>query len=156
MTAWLQLREQVKTTMRQRQLDLAGLAAAIGRSVGTTVNTMQKRSLPSTTILALLRAFAAGPAAGPEPAAAPATHCAPVTPSTPPTATAGPANGDLHTPLAAETVKALKAKRRTVPLTSHTLAGQLGLADGELARALAGEAVSTAAAERLQAWAAAG
>jgi hypothetical protein len=58
--------------------------------------------------------------------------------------------------LAAEALRARKRKRHATPLTSHTLAGELGLEAGELARALAGEAVSVAAAKRLATWASAG
>jgi hypothetical protein len=60
---WLKLRRQVEAEMKRRQLDLAGLGAAIGRSFATMRHVMRKLSPPSMPILALLRDFMVG---GPE------------------------------------------------------------------------------------------
>lgn len=157
---WLHLRKQVRAEMARLQLDMAGLAAALGRKVSTVTNVMTKCSAPSTVIADLLREFLlAGPGtpavAATEAAATPPTHSAPVRVPTPSAAVQAARNGDdLHVgePLAEDALKALKRKRHATPLTSHTLASQLGLEAGQLSRALAGEAVSAAAAERLAAW----
>ena len=106
---------------------MATLAAVLGHSVSTTQN-----GTPSAPMLSLPRNFLTGQNANQEAAEA--------EPPTPPAATQAPANGAIAVPLEPVALKALKATRRATPLTSHTLAGQLGLA-----RALAGEAVSAAA-----------
>lgn len=48
----------------------------------------------------------------------------------------------------------LRAKRRPIPMTSTSLAETIGCTADELDAAIAGKAVSAAAAERLAAWAA--
>ena len=56
-------------------------------------------------------------------------------------------------PLEIETLKALKQKRHRTALTSGTLAEQLGIDVTEFDAAISGQAVSAAAASRLQTWA---
>ena len=150
---WLHLRKQVRTAMAQRHLDMAGLAAAIDRNGSTVTNVMTKRSAPSTPIANLLREFLLSGPGTPPAGEAPGGSNGGAAPPTPPEPVQAPANGAV--PLEPAALKALKAKRHATPLTQHTLAGQLGLADGELARALAGEAISAAAVSTLTAWAAA-
>jgi hypothetical protein len=158
---WARLRLAIRAEMTRRHLDLTGLAGVIGYSRATTENAMQKLSLPSTPMLSKFHAFVAGvkgddPGAPQEPVAATDGPDEEAEPPTSPVTTVAAANGAVAVPLEPTALKALKAKRYATPLTQHTLAGQLGLADGELARALAGEAVSAAAAAKLAAWATAG
>jgi hypothetical protein len=69
----------------------------------------------------------------------------------------GEAVSNGHAPDDAKDLAArLRAKRRPLPLTSTTLAGQIGVQPDELDDALRGRPVPPQAVERLAAWAAAG
>jgi hypothetical protein len=63
-----------------------------------------------------------------------------------------PAN-EQAAPLPDDGLKALKRKRHAIPLTSTSLAGQLGIEVAELDDALHGRPVLPQATERLAAWA---
>jgi hypothetical protein len=157
---WLALRKQVQAEMTKRQLDMAGLAGAIGRSVNTIANTMGKRSPPSAPIAALLRAFLTGPDSTWRPRSRfepPDGGTGPASPPTPPAAPTAADNGHaVTTPddQAKELARRLRAKRRPLPLTSTTLASQIGCTADQLDDALHARPIPPQAAERLAAWAA--
>lgn len=55
--AWDALRHGVVATMRERNVDFAGLAAAIGRSAGTVSSALRQRQPPHEALQALLRTW---------------------------------------------------------------------------------------------------
>jgi len=150
---WAGLRREVQAEMRRQGVDLAGLARRIGYSFSTVRNNMwRKRSPPSAPMTARLRDFVA--AGGPrsrsnggggvvEPATTEGDR--------------GTGNGQATTTAGDEAktlAVRLRAKRRPLPLTGTTLAGQIGCTADELDDALRGRPVPRPAAERLAAWAA--
>lgn len=140
---WLLLREKVEAEMRQQGLDLAQLATATGYSIATIRNIMRKRSPPSVAITAKLREFVGSGSGGARSGSGPG-----------PQQTSNGSAGSGNTGIDGQELAArLRAKRRPLPLTSTTLAGQIGVQPDELDDALHGRPVPLQAAERLSAWA---
>jgi hypothetical protein len=164
--AWLTLRAAV----RELHPDNAGLAAAVGLSASTLAGVMGRRAVPSNAVLRRLQTLLSGTGGGPTAPAIPGPEKAQggtvhppaalssgngASPALPKQVAAGNGQGAQA---AADDVKALaaklRAKRRPLPLTSTTLAGQIGVEPDELDAALHARPVPPQAAERLAAWAA--
>ena len=128
---------RVRAVAKQRDLDLDGLAAAIGVAHSTLQGTLERRCRPSQRLWPLFEAFVV-PRDGEPPAPAVRSEAAPAPEQSP-----------------ATLAKAVRAKRRLTPMTTHTLARQIGIGAEELDAALAAKPVPPPVAERLQAWASA-
>jgi hypothetical protein len=102
---------------------------------------------------AALRRFLAAPQAA---QASEGVGRTPVSPPAPPAPAAAAGNGHPPRPLAAPILAALKQKRRTVAMTTPTLATAIGISVDELDAGLGGQPVPHQASERLASWAAAG
>lgn len=160
---WQIFRQQVMGAMVRRGFGFGELATATGYTPSTLETCLKQRAPATAAITAKLRVFVDGGCSGPadKPAGKAAEACAPreapvqVPPE--PAPAAGEATPAAPGSNSAVTLAArLKAKRRLVPMTTATLAGQLGVEVAELDAALAGQAVQAPAVERLAAWAGAG
>lgn len=148
-----------------RGLDFAQLAAVLGGTLAGTVKTaLKRRSPPSRPLVARLQGFVAevdktgtvtaiqksgkpGKAAGKKDAQL----------GKPPAAASQAPDAAARTaarPLEPELLTTLKRRRHLVPKTTSTLAREIGVEVADLDLALAGRAISAAAAGRLQEWAA--
>ncbi len=132
---WQTLRRDVKRAMTDHGVEMDVLARRVGFAYQTLSQCLQTTRVPSALMTNGLRGWLES-----------LPQAVAQSPNRP--------DGDHEaTPLEAETLKRLKARRHATPLTSGTLAETIGVGADDLTKALAGLPVASEAASRLADWA---